>query len=1064
MNKFFRLAIIATTIACSREKTTLFVKHEAESSGVEFINLIDNSDSLNILNYLYYYDGGGVGAGDFNNDGLIDLFFAGSRVNDALYFNQGNWKFTDVTKKAGINRHGWSTGVSVVDINADGWLDIYVSRAGFSTQSLRENVLYLNQKDGTFREQAAIFGIHDDAYTTHSAFFDFDRDGDLDLYVMNHANDRSRVNTPIQLNKDGNSASADHLYRNEQGKFINVSKDSGILAEGYGLGLVINDFNHDGWPDIYVANDFIFSDLLYINNRDGTFTEKADRFFAHQSYNSMGADVGDINNDGRMDLITLDMLPEGNYRQKTMMGAMNYDKFQRIISSGYAPQYMRNMLQVDMGNGIFSEIGRYAGIDATDWSWAPLIADFDNDGMNDVFISNGYYKDITNKDFIAYSQSISMFKSGPEADSAVLAALEDLREVKLPNYMFRNTGNFNFENESSKWLGTTPSLSNGAIYADLDHDGDLDLVMNNLNEAAGIFENTLEDHESHYLKVTLKGHTRTSIGAQIRVYVDDEVMIRNWNPYKGYLSSTYDAIHFGLGSHTLVDSLVIQWAQGGSSTLMRLPTDTLLIIHKPELLLQPLPVYFTKNESLIPGLDFVHQEDEMIDFDDQPLLPKMLSKEGPALVIGDLNSDLLEDVYVGGAFGQAGELFIQTGHGFSKIELEGSEAYEDVDAVIIDANGDGLNDLFVVSGGNNPDHSRQDRLYLNVGDNKWRHAPDWLPVSESNGSTVSAADLDKDGDLDLFIGAGNIPANYPMSDESYILINQGDRFLVATANASWLSQLGIIADSKWADLDGNGWPDLILSGAWMPLTIVYNESGQLSPPIIIPNSEGWWNALQLADLDNDGDVDIVAGNYGTNSEYKADVARPVTIVAKDFDNNGSIDPIISRYFDEVSYPVATRDALISQIPALQGRLPKYAMYGQSKIEDIFTDNELKGIFTLEIHELRSGIFENTGSAFQFHPLPDVAQFGPVNSILCEDIDDDGIVEIIVVGNDHGIEVLGGQQDALPGLVMKKSKDWEYKVKRLFEASDARKIRSIEIGEQKFWLIARNSNRLKIIEK
>lgn len=1064
MTKLFWIAVIASTIGCYPERPMLFEKHDSSSSGVEFINSIDNSDTLNILNYIYYYDGGGVGAGDFNNDGLIDLFFAGSKVDDALYFNQGNWQFINVTEKAGINSHGWSTGVSVVDINADGWLDIYLSRAGFADPSLRGNVLYVNQKDGTFQEQALIFGIQDVGYTTNSAFLDYDRDGDLDLYVMNHANDRGRVNTPIPLKKDGNSPSADRLYRNEQGKFIDVSKESGILVEGYGLGLVINDFNHDQWPDIYVANDFIFSDLLYINNQDGTFTENADRFFAHQSYNSMGADVGDINNDGRMDLITLDMLPEDNYRQKTMMGAMNYDKFQRIVSAGYAKQYMRNMLQVDLGLDQFSEIGRLSGIEATDWSWAPLIADFDNDGMNDVFISNGYYKDITSKDFISYSQSISLFKSREEADSVVLASLEDLREVKLPNYIFRNEGDFDFDDLTSEWLGNTPSLSNGAIYVDLDNDGDLDLVVNNLNEMAGIYENTLEHPKSHYLKVKLSAHERTSVGAQIRVFTGDDVMIRNWNPYKGYLSSSYDAIHFGLGEYEMIDSLVVQWAQGGSSTYLKLPIDTLVFLNDSSHHEEHHAVNSSAQEINISGLDFIHQEDEINDFTAQPLLPKVLSREGPALEVGNLNSDQLEDVVIGGAYGQAATLFIQNEYGFTKIVLEGSEAYEDVDALIFDANGDGQNDVYLVSGGNNSDYSRQDRLYLNQGNETWKHAAGWLPVRESNGSSVSAADFDKDGDMDLFVGAGNIPANYPMSDASYLLINHGGEFLVSGENESWLAELGMVTDSKWADLDGNGWLDLIISGTWMPITIVNNENGKLASPTIIPNSEGWWNALQVADLDNDGDADIIAGNYGTNSEYKADVERPVTIVAKDFDNNGSIDPIISRYFDNVSYPVATRDALIAQIPALQGRMPKYAMFAQSKLEDIFTNKELEEGVILKIYELRSGIFENAGNSFQFHPLPLTAQFGPVNSILCEDIDDDGTKEIIVAGNDHGIEVMGGQQDALPGIVMKREKNWEYEIDRLFKAIDSRKLRSIEIGEQKFWLIAQNNNRIKLIER
>ncbi|MFC2125792.1 VCBS repeat-containing protein [Bacteroidota bacterium] len=1064
MNKYIWIALLAFTIACTRKNNTLFKKHGSVNTGIEFVNWIDNSDTLNILNYIYYFDGGGVGVADFNNDGLIDIFFAGNRVEDALYFNNGDWKFTDVTKQAGINKNGWSTGISVVDINTDGWLDIYVGRAGFASASLRENVLYVNQKNGTFIEQAEKHGINHRGYTKHSAFFDYDLDGDLDLYVMNHANNRSRVNTPIPLVINDYSPSSDRLFENENGVFVDVSRQSGILAEGYGLGLAINDFNHDGWPDIYVSNDFIFSDLLFINNQNGTFTESADVYIAHQSYNSMGTDVGDINNDGRMDLITLDMMPEDNYRQKTMMGSMNYNKFQLIISSGYAKQYMRNMLQVDIGHGIYCEIGRLSGISMTDWSWAPLLADFDNDGMNDLFISNGYYRDITDKDFLAYSHSLSLFKSGADADSAVLGALETLREVKLANYAFRNTGNFKMKNVTDSWLGLTPTLSNGAIYADFDNDGDLDLVTNNMNEEAGIYENTTDENKRHYVRIRLNDNNATSTGSQVKVYAGKDIFVRNWSPYKGYLCSTYDAIHIGVGQNSLIDSLIIYWAQGSISTLLNLKVDTLYQIDKPRETYLLKPERSPVSEILIPGLSFEHKEDLHDDFEIQPLVPRLLSREGPALAIGDLNGDQLEDVYVGGAYGQSGVVFFQFETGFRGWKLPGSDDFEDVDAEIFDANNDGMGDLYIVSGGNDRQKQYQDRLYINHGNGVLKYAQEWLPRVESNGNTVSSNDFDKDGDIDLFVGAGNTPGEYPLCDSSYVLINEGERFIISDSDKSWTFKLGLVSDSKWADMNSDGWSDLIIAGTWMPISIVYNDHGNLSIPVIIPHSEGWWNSLEVTDLDNDGDPDIVVGNFGTNNEYKANTNRPVTIIAKDFDNNGSIDPIICRYFDDISFPVAMRDAMLRQIPNLQGRLPKYAMYAQSTLEDIFTEKELENVITLTSREFRSGVFENTDSGFIFKPFPVFAQFGPVKSILCEDLDGDSIDEIIIVGNDHGIEVLSGQQDALPGLILTKNKRGSYSVVRSFRAENARKIRKLIYDDQSFWLVAQNDSSLKILKE
>ena len=1046
-------------LGCS-DVEPLFNLLPSDQTGITFLNRISNDDSINVLNYIYYYNGGGVGAGDFNNDGLIDLFFSGNKSDDELYFNQGNWSFKNVTLECGIKKQGWSTGVNVIDINQDGWLDIYVCRAGvFKDSHLRKNVLYVNQKNGTFLERANEFGIADTSNSTHSIFFDYDRDGDLDLYVMNHGNDRKRVNTPVTLLNDGTDESVDHLYCNKNGQFENVSIKSGIIHEGYGLGLAIHDINADGWPDIFVSNDFIFSDLVYINNTDGTFSEKSKELFGHQSYSSMGCDLGDINNDGLLDLMILDMLPWSNERQKTMMGAMNYDKYHTIISNGYAHQYMRNILQLNLGMSHYSDIGRFAGIQATDWSWTPLFADFDNDGLTDIFISNGYYKNITDKDYLNYSNNLSMFKSAELSDSAILSSLEYLNEVQLPNIAFKNMGNLKYSDVSATWIAPKSTLSNGAIYADLDNDGDLDLITNNLNSPAGIYKNQLKEDAGHYLNLKLKSNSdnRNSVGSIIRLFAGPHILTRIWQPSRGYQGSSHGPIHFGIHQNQRIDSLDIYWPDGTYSRYFDLPLDTTISIVQPNQLKLVIPKDEFVFNLTLPGLEFHHREDHFVDFHIQPLIPKKLSHEGPALAIGDLNHDGLDDIFIGGASGQASKIYYQNLEAFTPITLPDDSLYEDTDAVIADFNGDGRNDLLVARGGY---VNLGPALYLSGEEGKLIKATSWIPELEICSSTIAEQDVDQDGDIDIFIGGRFTPSRYPESPNSTLLINTGFSFQEASG---WPRKLGMITDAKWMDVDQDDSQDLIIAGEWMAVSILKNNNGSFEEVETISNLRGFWQSIYVTDIDKDGDPDIIAGNYGTNNDFNVSIETPLELIAADFDNNGTIDPIITKQYPDGRYPIAPRDDLIRQLPHIYKRVLKYHTYARTSVDQLLTKTELSKADRYNINELRSGIFINQNGKFVFEPFPSMAQLSPIRAIEqypCSN----GLPGLILAGNDYHIEILEGRQDALPALKLEQTNPLKFHVSTFFNTEDVRHIASLKFAVKNYWVLAQNDNNLLILEQ
>jgi hypothetical protein len=1055
---------------CKRAEPALFELLSPTRTGIDFSNALSESDSLNILNYVYYYNGGGTGIADFNNDGLEDIFFAGNETSCRLYLNKGHLTFEDVTADACLITTQWCTGVSIADVNNDGWMDIYVCTAGYPQPERRKNLLFINQglqggKEGglAFVESAAAYGLADTSYSTQAAFFDYDLDGDLDLYVMNHANERETVNTPLPKKIEGEGASNDHLYRNDsppgggKGQFTDITKTAGILTEGYGLGVAITDVNGDGWQDIYITNDFIYNDLLYINEAGKQFSNQISQYIGHQTYNGMGCDFADYNNDSRPDLIVVDMLPETDSNQKIMAGAMTWDKSQLIQQAGYEPQYVRNTLQLSvdglqypsggdkistpnspstvsrLSTTVFAEIGQLAGVAATDWSWAPLFADFDNDGWKDLFVTNGYLRDITDKDFINYSNNLSMFKSAGVADQELLPKIRQLKGKRLPNRIFQNNRDLTFTPRFADWGMTQPSCSNGAAYADLDVDGDLDLVVNNINEAAFIYENNADKLlKNNYLSIRLEGNSgnKAGLGATISIVSGGQTQYLEQYLSRGFMSSVTGVLHLGLGEKDIIDTLEVRWSDGKRQRLLAVAANQTLTLKQAaanaigqEKRLVPLALLEDVSEQF--GISFKHPSPEFNDFKSQPLLLHSLSENGPPLAIGDINGDGLEDCFIGGAKGQAGRLFYQNHDGYfiGKDLLEGRDA-EDTAALLFDANGDGSKDLYVVSGSNawesgNPAY--QDRLYRNDGQGNLRWAKNALPDLRTPGSCVATADFDTDGDLDLFIGGSAEPGRYPLPARSYLLQNDGGQFSDVTASlAPGLEHPGIVTAVLWADVNQDGSTDLVLAGEWMPITVYKNMSGRFidaTAEMGLAKSAGWWNTLVVSDLDHDGDVDFVAGNLGLNSKYKATEQHPLTIYAKDFDGNGRMDAITCRFVEGKEKPVHQRDELLAQINGLSKKYPRYAQYAVASVQKIFGEKALEKAYFRVCNTLQTTCFIQENGRFTAKALPALAQVAPINAMLCADVNGDQQIDLIMLGNSFSPNISTGRYDASKGLIL-----------------------------------------------
>jgi hypothetical protein len=1047
---FFIVIGLIAHWGCQKTSQNMFTIMGARETGLDFNNRIEENDSFNVLGFEYIYNGGGVGVGDFNGDGLSDVFFAGNQRSSALYLNRGGLHFEDVSAKAGLQTRHWCTGVSVVDINGDGWLDIYVCTIHPNRKKSAPNLFYINQgpENGIpiFKEQAAEMGLADHAYSTHAGFLDYDLDGDLDMYLLNNALEDFNRNEIRKPSLDGTGKSNDQLFRNE-GKIANglprfsdVSLAAGITQEGWGLGLGICDINQDGYPDIYCANDFLSSDLLWINKQDGTFSNQVSDYFSHQSHNSMGCDIADIDNDGYPELMTLDMMPFTNRRIKSMFGPASYDRYQLNLQLGYQPQFVRNMLQHNNGpdeNGqiSFSEIGQMAGVFATDWSWSCLFADFDNDSQRDLFITNGYHRDVTDLDFTAYNAEVSMFGDPQMRKKAIEKVVNKLEGVKISNFIYHNGGDLSFADRSREWGIQRPSYSNGAAYADFDNDGDLDLVVNNINDPAFLYRNNLYNTETcsnNYLRLHLEGKrgNKQALGAKVEVFIGRKRLSAEHNLYRGYKSSMEEAIHFGLGQEKVVDSVRIKWPDGKWQKLDRPRINSLLkIAYQPNTNNEkPRQVNQTLLKPLAGQPGFSHRENPWIDFNQQFLWRRMYSRQGPAMVQGDVNGDGLSDVLLSGASEQAGVVFLQKsdGHFVQQNWIE-AKRQEHTSLAFFDADQDGDLDVYAVGGGTEfPENSEQyqDQLYLNDGKGHFQAAPkDALPSETSSGACVAKADYDQDGDLDLFVAGRISPERYPFAPRSFLLRNDGQkgRAKFTDVTPADLKNPGMVCSAIWADFDENGTPDLALTGEYMSIDFWYNQAGHLQQKKL-ENSrslQGWWNTLYVADLDGDGDQDLLGGNFGLNTRYQASLEQPLCINAKDYDNNGRLDPFFSYFLQGKEVLVHPRDALTMQTPALKKRVLTYAEYGRLGLYELLKKPELAGALHLEAHTLQSVWLENKGQGkWETHALPRLAQTGPIQAFVVEDFDRDGKADILCLGNDYGEDVQIGRQDALGAILLR----------------------------------------------
>jgi len=1106
----FFLACNSNQYGKRQTSKTLFTEVSPQKSGITFANQLHETDSMNALFYEYYYNGAGLAAGDLNNDGLSDLVFGANMAESKVYLNNGNLSFTDITEKCGVNTTGkWITGVSIVDINHDGWPDIYLCAAGNINYDYH-NLLYISNGDGNnlqFAECAKEAGLDDKGYSTQAEFFDYDLDGDLDMYLVTAAMIVPNKNMIRMRKDDGSMINTDRLYRNEGIDrstgipfFRNVSREAGITWDGFGLGAAVCDINIDGWPDIYVGNDYISNDLLYVNQGNGTFREMIKEYTRHISYSTMGIDIADFNNDGLIDIFTLDMQPEEYYRKRIMAFNMReYKRFQKEIQAGYSPQYVRNMLQINNGNIDgrikLSEIGQLAGTYETDWSWAPLFADFDNDGYKDLFIGNGITFDVTNMDVTELW--LNTVRKNPAVPFPVLYKIlrnELVKEgnIKKPNVMFHNTGGLTFDNITSEWGLDKPSYSTGSVFSDLDNDGDLDLILNNVNDKASVFENRLITGDStlsrtHYIALTLIGDTLNTngIGSKITVFTGKKLQYYEHFPIRGFQSMVDPKIHFGLGGDDLIDSVKIIWPDRKEQTISGIKADQVLKVDYRNASFRK-KFQASHNEKLFVnitgryGLRYKHSERQFIDFDIQPLIPHLYSMEGPGITAGDINSDGLDDFFVGGSTSYSGSIFIQDRKGnFTESVMPGNNNYEDMGALFFDADNDGDEDLYVVSGGSGLPPGNQfyaDRLYINNGKGEFSMNKNSHPDERVCGSQVCAADYDRDGDLDLFVCGRIDLENYPVPPRCFLLRNNTRGGIVKFTDVTGmacpgLEKPGLVAAALWTDFNRDGWTDLILAGEWMPLTFFRNDKGKftdITSSTGIGNNTGWWNSIAAADFDRDGDIDYTAGNLGLNTQYKVSTEEPMRIFAKDFDMNGTIDPVCSYYVQGKSYPIYHRNLLLSQIPSLRNKFPTYDSYARAGMNEIFPESVLKDAYIRSCSYFQSAWIENLGNGtFRIHALPDEAQISPVFGILTGDFNSDGNTDILLAGNSGSSNVYTGNYDASIGLLLSGNGKGD------FEPVPGRKSGFIADGDVKAMaeltgadsnpliLIARNSDTLRV---
>ncbi len=1052
MKKYLVLVIISLfTLSCFNEKKkekekeervvseTLFTSMESDATGIDFINSVENLKDFNIFTYRNFYNGGGVGIGDINNDGLADVYLTANMNENKLYLNKGNFEFEDISEASGAaGARSWSTGVSMIDINGDGLLDIYVSNAGNAEGDDQKNELFINNGDLTFTEKAKEYNLDDNGFTTHAAFFDYDLDGDLDAYILNNSfipvsslgfENKRDIRSEDWNVPDVLKGGGDKLMRNDNGVFTDVSEEAGIYGSliGFGLGVTVGDVNEDLLPDIYVSNDFYERDYLYINQGDGTFKEQVKDYMQHLSLSSMGADMADINNDGLPEIFVTDMLPEDDQRFKETGDYERYNLYKLKRDRDFYHQYMQNTLQLNNGDGTFSEIAYYAGVGKTDWSWGALMFDMDNDGFKDIFVSNGIYHDLTNNDFMDFFASEIIQKmtlSGKKEE--VENIINKMPSTPIPNYAFKNTGGLKFDDQAKDWGIGEPGFSNGAAYGDLDNDGDLDLIINNFNMPLSVYRNNSEKYNQNFIRISVegKGKNTKAVGSIIEIYIDDQTLRQEVIPTRGFQSSVDYTMSIGLGERDEIDSLRVIFPDRTSDLLLDVPINQLLVLKQEEV---DSEVYNPKKKEKGNWLEEintnfqVHKEDAHLDFDYEGLIPKMQSREGPAVAVGDIDNDGNEDVFIGGAHNQPGRIYLQKQPGqLSMMQIEIDEEFEDTDAAFVDVNSNGFLDLVVVSGGNFQNARNGVRVYIN--DGKANFGPyQVIAFSQTNVSSIAAFDFDDDGDMDLLMGGYTYPGEYGTSAPSKLLENDGKGNFkdVTNALAPALKEAGMVTAISWADINGDAQQDMVLVGEWMSPMILVNQNGKFTPQSgSLDSFSGLYNTVLAEDIDGDGHTDLVLGNRGTNASFNASQDKPAKMYLADFDLNGTLEQIFTQSIDGRDIPLHTKREITGQITSLRKQNMKFKEYAEKSIDDLLDKEILEQAEVKEITSFESIIAYNDGKGnFEVVPLPARAQFSCICSIAAVDINNDDVLDLILAGNNYGLKPQYARLDASYGNVL-----------------------------------------------